>query len=322
MPQTPTRSGVHGRGEPRQPDDEQDLVRQYLKQIAATPLLTADEEVALAKRIEAGVYAAELVRRGGDLPVGRRRALDQVAKDGQDAKDHMVRANLRLVVSIAKKHFHRGLPFLDLVQEGNLGLIHAVEKFDHTKGYKFSTYAVWWIRQAIERGIATHSRTVRLPVHVVESLAKLGRSERKLRLRLGREPTVRELADEAGTTADRVAELRRLSRAAISLDTPVGEDGDLRVGDLIEDTEVLAAPEVAEYRALADELRALVGTLPAREALIITLRYGLHNGQPCTLQEVAKRLGLTTERIRQLEKEAMAELRAPERREPLLAWAG
>jgi RNA polymerase primary sigma factor/RNA polymerase nonessential primary-like sigma factor len=310
------------RTEPPDGDETLDLVRQYLKQIAATPLLSADDEVVLARRIEAGVYAAELLRRD-DVQAERHGELTAVVRDGLVAKDHMVRANLRLVVSIAKKHLHRGMPLLDLVQEGNLGLIHAVEKFDYAKGYKFSTYAVWWIRQAIERGIATHSRTVRLPVHVVEQLAKLGRAERKLRLRLDREPTESELAVEAGMTPERVVDLRRVGREAISLDTPVGEDGDTRVGDLIEDTDVLAASDVAEYQGLARELRALIGTLPAREALIVTLRYGLNDGgEGRTLKEVAEHLGLTRERIRQIEKEALAKLRAPERQEPLLAWAG
>ncbi|MBB5803657.1 RNA polymerase primary sigma factor/RNA polymerase nonessential primary-like sigma factor [Saccharothrix ecbatanensis] len=310
------------RAEPPDGDETQDLVRQYLKQIGATPLLSADDEVALARQIEAGVYAAELLRRD-DLPAKRHGELTAVVRDGQAAKDHMVRANLRLVVSIAKKHLHRGMPLLDLIQEGNLGLIHAVEKFDYTKGYKFSTYAVWWIRQSVERGIAMHSRTVRLPVHVVEQLAKLARAERKLRLRLDREPTESELADEAGMTPERVVDLRRVGREAISLDTPVGEDGDTRVGDLIEDTDVLAASDVAEYQGLARELRALIDTLPAREALIVTLRYGLNDGgEGHTLKEVAEHLGLTRERIRQIEKEALAKLRAPERQEPLLAWAG
>jgi RNA polymerase primary sigma factor/RNA polymerase nonessential primary-like sigma factor len=310
------------RAEPPDGDETQDLVRQYLKQIGATPLLSADDEVVLARRIEAGVYAAELLRRD-DVPAKRNGELTAVVRDGQAAKDHMVRANLRLVVSIAKKHLHRGMSLLDLIQEGNLGLIHAVEKFDYTRGYKFSTYAVWWIRQAVERGIAMHSRTVRLPVHVVEQLAKLGRAERKLRLRLDREPTESELADEAGMTPERVVDLRRVGREAISLDTPVGEDGDTRVGDLIEDTDVLAASDVAEYQGLARELRALIDTLPAREALIVTLRYGLNDGgDGHTLKEVAEHLGLTRERIRQIEKEALAKLRAPERQEPLLAWAG
>ncbi|MFJ8648697.1 sigma-70 family RNA polymerase sigma factor [Streptomyces sp. NPDC093546] len=319
---------VHRR-EPGRPDDEPDLVRQYLSQIAATPLLTAEEEVELAKRIEAGVYADELLHEAdaaaapGRRPLSprRRRDLEAVARDGQHAKDHMVRANLRLVVAVAKRHSRRGLSFLDVVQEGNLGLIRAVEKFDYTKGYKFSTYATWWIRQAIERGLAQHARTVRLPVHVVEDLSKLRRTERALQAHLGREPTVAEAAAETGFPAAKVTRLRRVGRDAISLDTPVGEEGETVVGDLIEDTEVLQAPHVAEYRALAEQLRAAIGTLPPREAMILTLRYGLHDGEPHTRKQVAERVGLSTERVRQLERHALAQLRTSKGHEPLLAWA-
>jgi RNA polymerase sigma factor (sigma-70 family) len=306
--------------------DEADLAHHYLKDIGSTPLLTAAEEVALAKRIEAGVYAAELLRRDEDgeaeLTDERRRDLAAVAGDGQRAKDHMIRANLRLVVSAAKKHSHRGLPFLDVIQEGNLGLIRAVEKFDYRKGYKFSTYAMWWIRQAIERGVAEQTRVIRLPVHVVEELTRIARADRQLNLRLGREPTVEELVAETGSSAQRVVELRRAAREAISLDTPVGEDGETRVSDLIEDTETLQAVDFMEHQALAEDIRAVVDTLPPREAMIVTLRYGLHGGSPQTLQEVAERVGLTRERVRQLEKVALAALRDPHRREPLLEWAG
>ncbi len=317
---------VQHRAEPYEPYDEPDLVHQYLTQIGSTPLLSAEEEVELAKRIEAGVYAAELLREADagerSLSAEQRRELEAVARDGQCAKDHMIRANLRLVVAAARKYTRRGLPFLDVVQEGNLGLIRAVEKFDYTKGYKFSTYAMWWIRQAIERGLAQHARMVRLPTHVVEELLKLGRAERQLQLRLGREPTMEEVAAEAKMPVEKVMELRRAARDAISLDTPVGEDGDTVVGDLIEDTEVLQATDVVEFQALAEQLRALIDTLPPREALIISLRYGLHNGRPYTLQEIAERVGLTRERVRQLEKEALAQLRNSERSQPVLAWAG
>ncbi|WP_077799702.1 RNA polymerase sigma factor RpoD/SigA [Streptomyces sp. JHA26] len=308
-----------------EPDEEPDLLGQYLAQIGATPLLTAEDEVRLAQRMQAGIRAAEeLAAADAGEPApepGRRRALEETVHDGQAAKDHMVRANLRLVVSMAKRHAHRGLPLLDVIQEGNLGLIRAVEKFDHTKGFKFSTYATWWIRQAIERGLATHARTVRLPVHVVEQLQKLARVERKLRGALDREPTVEEVAAESGIDAEKVVWLRRVGRDAVSLDTPVDEAGETVVGDLIPDTEVLRAPEVAEFRALAEELREAVGTLAPREALILSLRYGLHDGRPRTLKEVAEHVGLTRERVRQLEKGSLAHLRAPENRDRLLDWA-
>ncbi|MFG2129462.1 RNA polymerase sigma factor RpoD/SigA [Streptomyces sp. NPDC048751] len=308
-----------------EPDEEPDLLGQYLAQIAATPLLTAEEEVRLAQRIEAGVHAmAELEQADAgerNVPPERRPELERLTHDGLAAKDHMVRANLRLVVSMAKRHAHRGLPLLDVIQEGNLGLIRAVEKFDHTKGFKFSTYATWWIRQAIERGLAAHARTVRLPMHVVEQLQKLAKIERRLQLGLGRAPSAEEVAAESGFSEEKVAWLRHVGRDAVSLDTPVDDTGETVVGDLIADTEVLQAPEVAEYQALAEELHEAVGTLAAREAMILSLRYGLHDGRPRTLQEVARQVGLTRERVRQLEKESLARLRAPDTRERLLVWA-
>ncbi|MEU0725029.1 sigma-70 family RNA polymerase sigma factor [Streptomyces sp. NPDC006140] len=309
-----------------EPDEEPDLLGQYLAQIAATPLLTAEDEVRLARRMRTGERALEELERAdageSDLAPERRGELEETARDGQAAKDHMVRANLRLVVSMAKRHAHRGLPLLDVIQEGNLGLIRAVEKFDHTKGFKFSTYATWWIRQAIERGLAAHARTVRLPMHVVEQLQKVAKVERRLRHDLDREPSVEEVARESGLAVDRIGWLRRVGRHAVSLDTPVDETGETVVGDLIPDTEVLQAPEVAEYQALAEELREAVGTLAPREAMILTLRYGLHDGHTRTREEVAKRVGLTRERVRQLEKESLARLREPGNRERLLAWAG
>jgi RNA polymerase sigma factor (sigma-70 family) len=315
---------VTPRHEPREQETDYDLVGQYLSQIAATPLLTAAEEVELAKQIEAGVFARELLRRADDgkqkLPASRDE-LETLVRIGEQAKDRMIRANLRLVVAAERKYYRSVGSFLDVVQDGNLGLIRAVEKFDYTKGFKFSTYAMWWIRQAIERGRADKARAVRLPVHVVEEIARLGRAERKIQMRLGREPTVDEVAAEAGLTADRVTELRNLSREAVSLDAPVGEDGSTRVSDLIEDTDVLTPPEVVEFRGLAEELRAIVDTLPPREATIITLRYGLHDGRQHSLREVADRLELSPERVRQLEHQALTELRDPERQEPLLAWA-
>ncbi|MGW2778916.1 sigma-70 family RNA polymerase sigma factor [Streptomyces olivaceoviridis] len=306
--------------------DEPDLLGQYLAQIAATPLLTAEDEVRLARRIEAGVDAAAELERAEDGESGpaphRRRELEAAVREGLHAKDHMIRANLRLVVSIAKRHAHRGVPLLDVIQEGNLGLIRAVEKFDHTKGFKFSTYATWWIRQAIERGLAQHARTVRLPMHVVEELQKLAKAERRLYLRLGHEPTDDEVARESGFGEGRVAWLRRVGRQTLSLDTPVDDTGETVVGDLIPAADVLQAPEVAEYRALAEELRDALGTLAPREAMILSLRYGLHDGQSRTLQQVADQVGLTRERVRQLEKESLGRLRAPEAGERLLEWAG
>jgi RNA polymerase primary sigma factor/RNA polymerase nonessential primary-like sigma factor len=321
------RGGITRQGEPRIPDEDHDLVGQYLRQIRATPLLTAAEEVELAKRIEAGVYAAEILRAvdSGErpLPAGTSRdELMAVADDGVLAKDRMIRANLRLVVSTARRYQNTGLSFLDLVQDGNLGLIRAVDKFDYRKGFKFSTYAVWWIRQAIERGRADKARGIRLPVHVLEEISRLGRADRKLQFSLGRGPTVKELADATGSTLERVDQLREISRSIVSLDTPIGDEGEASYGDLIEDTEVLQPSDVVEFRAMADELREIVKTLPPREALVITLRYGLHDGRQHTLAEIGERLGLTKERIRQIEKEAVEHLRDPARREPLLHWAG
>ncbi|MGM1065291.1 sigma-70 family RNA polymerase sigma factor [Saccharothrix sp. Mg75] len=311
----------------RQWTQDEDLVGHYLREVGSTALLTAEEEVRLARRIEAGVYAAELLRAadaGETAPFDaeRRRVLRTVVHEGGRAKDHMVRANLRLVVAVAKKHSRRGLPFLDVVQEGNIGLIRAVEKFDYTKGFKFSTYAVWWIRQAIERGLAEQTRTVRLPVHVVEELNKAAKVERRLRGELDRDPTVEEVAEATGMAVARLVDLRRASRDAISLETPVGQDGTTSVADLIEDTDGVQAHDVVEQAELTAELRTLVNTLPERQARIISRRYGLNDGRPCTLQEVARELGLTKERIRQLEKESLRLLRDPERSNAVLALAG
>ncbi|PSL51704.1 RNA polymerase primary sigma factor/RNA polymerase nonessential primary-like sigma factor [Saccharothrix carnea] len=306
---------------------EADLVGRYLRELTSTPLLTADEEVVLAKRIETGVYAAELLRRadegeGPSLDAERYRALRIVAAEGVRAKDHMIRANLRLVVSVAKKHSFRGLPLLDVVQEGNLGLIRAVEKWDYAKGFKFSTYAIWWIRQAIERGLAEQTRTIRLPMHVHEEVGKLRKVEQRLRLETDREPTPEEIAAAATMPVARVVQLLAASRTALSLETPIGDDGGASVADLIEDAEAVDAHEVVEQQELAAQLRALVGTLPERQARILTERYGLSDGRARSLQELSEELGLTRERIRQLEKESIRMLRDPERNRAVLALAG
>ncbi|MFF4772810.1 sigma-70 family RNA polymerase sigma factor [Microtetraspora fusca] len=331
-----------GRAEPYEPYDEQDLLGQYLSQIGRTPLLSAQEEVDLARRIEAGLYARHLLdetsagdpedqgHEGARVPAqrssegeqARLEELREIVQDGEAAKDHMLRANLRLVVAAAKKYGHRGWPLLDVIQEGNLGLIRAVEKFDYAKGFKFSTYAMWWIRQAIERGLADKSRTVRLPVHVLEQLSKVTRAERHLEGHLGHEPTEEEIAAASGQTVEALAELRRLAHDTVSLDMVVGEDGETRIGDLIADAEVVPVSEVLECRVLAEQLRSLVDTLPDREAYILTLRYGLGDGKTHTYQEIGDRLGLTRERIRQLERQALRSLRQPEHIEPLLSWTG
>ncbi|GGU39324.1 sigma-70 family RNA polymerase sigma factor [Lentzea flava] len=297
-----------------------DSVGQYLRDVGRTPLLTASEEVDLAKRIEAGVYAAHLLE-SGDTSHDRR-ALRRIAAEGERAKDHMIRANLRLVVSVAKKHSFRGLPFGDVVQEGNLGLIRAVEKFDYAKGYKFSTYAMWWIRQAIERGLADQTRTVRLPVHVVEEVNKLKRIGQKLSTALGREATVDEIAVEAKTSAARVQDLLDAARTCVSLETPVGDDGGSVLGDLIQDTDGVSAPELVERQQFEEGVRSLLDVLPERQSRIMRLRYGLEDGRERTLQEVAEELGLTRERIRQLEKQSLAVLKSSGRPEDLFALAG
>jgi RNA polymerase primary sigma factor len=327
-PYMTARSKQTGRVVGRQAANEDpDLIRFYLDEIGATPLLNAEQEVELAKRIEAGLFAERLLDEAAEpggqrLRAPRRRDLERVMQDGEAAKEHMVRANLRLVVSVAKKFSGRDAAFLDIVQEGNLGLIRAVEKFDYTRGYKFSTYATWWIRQAIQRGLGELGRTVRLPVHVVEELSKLNRLERTLNTALGREPTIEELAAEIDCPVERVVELRRLNRAPVSLDAAVGDDGETRIADLIEDGDALAAAEVAEHHALVAQLRSMVNALPERQAAVLTMRYGLRDGKPRTLAEIAAPLGLTRERVRQLEKEALATLRDPESGAPLLAWAG
>jgi RNA polymerase primary sigma factor len=298
-----------------------DSVHTYLKSIGRTSLLTAEQEVNLAKRIEAGLYAGHKLATEKGLRAGDRRDLEEVAADGRRAKAHMLEANLRLVVSVAKKYSDRGLSLLDVVQEGNLGLIRAVEKFDYTKGYKFSTYAMWWIRQAIQRGFADSARTIRLPVHVLEMLSKLSRVERDMHQRLGREPTPAELAVELDRTPDQIEELLRTSRQPISLDSTIGEDGETSIGDLIEDVDAPAASDLVDRQLMADQLRHALDALTPREATIMAMRFGLYDGNPHTLDEIGKVLGLTRERIRQLEKQSLSKLRHPSRAQPLLDYA-
>ena len=298
-----------------------DSVHTYLKAIGRRQLLTAEQEVDLAKRIEAGLYAEHRLETETDLPESLREELEWVVEDGHRAKAHMLEANLRLVVSVAKKYSDRGLSLLDVVQEGNLGLIRAVEKFDYSKGYKFSTYAMWWIRQAIQRGFADSARTIRLPVHVLELLSKLSRVERDMHQRLGREPTDEELAVEMGKSPEQVRELLRTSRQPISLDSTIGEDGETRIGDLIEDTDSPEASELVDRQLMADQLRRALAVLSPREAKIMAMRFGLYDGTPRTLDEIGKHLGLTRERIRQLEKESLSKLRHPSNAQPLLDFA-
>ena len=298
-----------------------DSVHTYLKSIGRTSLLTAEQEVDLAKRIEAGLFAEHKLDTDLDLTPQLRRDLEFVAEDGRRAKSHMLEANLRLVVSVAKKYSDRGLSLLDVVQEGNLGLIRAVEKFDYTKGYKFSTYAMWWIRQAIQRGFADSARTIRLPVHVLEMLSKLSRVERDMHQKLGREPTPEELAVELDRTPDQIEELLRTSRQPISLDSTIGEDGETSIGDLIEDVDAPEASELVDRQLMADQLRHALDALTPREATIMSMRFGLYDGNPHTLDEIGKALGLTRERIRQLEKQSLSKLRHPSRAQPLLDYA-
>jgi RNA polymerase primary sigma factor len=298
-----------------------DSVHTYLKSIGRRSLLTAEEEVELAKRIEAGLFAEHKLATESGLAKRYRADLDLVAEDGRRAKAHMLEANLRLVVSVAKKYSDRGLSLLDVVQEGNLGLIRAVEKFDYSKGYKFSTYAMWWIRQAIQRGFADSARTIRLPVHVLEMLSKLSRVERDMHQKLGREPTPEELAVELDRTPDQIEELLRTSRQPISLDSTIGEDGETSIGDLIEDTDAPEASELVDRQLMADQLRHALDALTPREATIMSMRFGLYDGNPHTLDEIGKALGLTRERIRQLEKQSLSKLRHPSRAQPLLDYA-
>ena len=295
-----------------------DPVKDYLKQIGKVALLNAAQEVELAKRIEAGLYAEHLLgTQGNDLEAKYRRELHRIAQDGQRAKNHLLEANLRLVVSLAKRYTGRGMLFLDLIQEGNLGLIRAVEKFDYTKGYKFSTYATWWIRQAITRAMADQARTIRIPVHMVEVINKLARVQRQMLQDLGREPTPEELAVELDMTPEKVVEVQKYGREPISLHTPLGEDGDSEFGDLIEDSEAVVPADAVSFTLLQEQLHAVLDTLSEREAGVVSMRFGLTDGQPKTLDEIGKVYGVTRERIRQIESKTMSKLRHPSRSQVL-----
>jgi RNA polymerase primary sigma factor len=298
-----------------------DSVRAYLKQIGKVALLNAEEEVELAKRIEAGLYCtqlmAEIAEKGEKLTTAQRRDYLWICRDGDRAKNHLLEANLRLVVSLAKRYTGRGMAFLDLIQEGNLGLIRAVEKFDYTKGYKFSTYATWWIRQAITRAMADQARTIRIPVHMVEVINKLGRIQRELLQDLGREPTPEELAKEMDITPEKVLEIQQYAREPISLDQTIGDEGDSQLGDFIEDSEAVVAVDAVSFTLLQDQLQSVLETLSEREAGVVRLRFGLTDGQPRTLDEIGQVYGVTRERIRQIESKTMSKLRHPSRSQVL-----
>ncbi len=294
-----------------------DPVKDYLKQIGKVPLLNAEMEVELAKRIEAGLFSDEKLAKGGKVSAKVHEELEWIAEDGRRAKNHLLEANLRLVVSLAKRYTGRGMLFLDLIQEGNLGLIRAVEKFDYTKGYKFSTYATWWIRQAITRAMADQARTIRIPVHMVEVINKLARVQRQMLQDLGREPTPEELAKELDMTPEKVVEVQKYGREPISLHTPLGEDGDSEFGDLIEDSEAIVPADAVSFTLLQEQLHAVLDTLSEREAGVVSMRFGLTDGQPKTLDEIGKVYGVTRERIRQIESKTMSKLRHPSRSQVL-----
>ncbi|MGB6022760.1 MAG: RNA polymerase sigma factor, partial [Ornithinimicrobium sp.] len=294
-----------------------DPVKDYLKQIGKVALLNAEQEVELAKRIEAGLFGEERLNSGDKLDAKLKRELWWIAQDGKNAKNHLLEANLRLVVSLAKRYTGRGMLFLDLIQEGNLGLIRAVEKFDYTKGYKFSTYATWWIRQAITRAMADQARTIRIPVHMVEVINKLARVQRQMLQDLGREPTPEELAAELDMTPEKVVEVQKYGREPISLHTPLGEDGDSEFGDLIEDSEAVVPADAVSFTLLQEQLHSVLDTLSEREAGVVSMRFGLSDGQPKTLDEIGKVYGVTRERIRQIESKTMSKLRHPSRSQVL-----
>jgi len=300
-----------------------DSVRTYLKRIGEVALLNAEEVVGLAKRIEAGLYAAERVRRvenSTEQLSPQLRDLRLIVRDGKRAKSHLLEANLRLVVSVAKRYTGRGMPFLDLIQEGNLGLMHAVEKFDYVKGFKFSTYATWWIRQAITRAMADQARTIRIPVHMVEAINKLGRIQRELFQDLGREPTPAQLSKEMDITPEKVLKLQQYVREPISLDQTIGEEGDSPLGDFIVDSQAATAIDVVSFPLLQDDLRSVLATLSEREAGVIRLRFGLTDGQPHTLDQIGHVYGVTRERVRQIEIETMSKLRQPSRSRTLRGY--
>lgn len=295
-----------------------DPVKDYLKQIGKVALLNAAQEVELAERIEAGLFAEQKLKRDESIAKTKAgRELGMIAEDGRAAKDHLLEANLRLVVSLAKRYTGRGMLFLDLIQEGNLGLIRAVEKFDYSKGYKFSTYATWWIRQAITRAMADQARTIRIPVHMVEVINKLARVQRQMLQDLGREPTPEELAKELDMTPEKVVEVQKYGREPISLHTPLGEDGDSEFGDLIEDSEAVVPADAVSFTLLQEQLHSVLDTLSEREAGVVSMRFGLEDGQPKTLDEIGKVYGVTRERIRQIESKTMSKLRHPSRSQVL-----
>ncbi len=295
-----------------------DPVKDYLKQIGKVALLNAEQEVDLALRIEAGLFAHEkLTSAAGSMDNQLKRDLERIVHDGKIAKNHLLEANLRLVVSLAKRYTGRGMLFLDLIQEGNLGLIRAVEKFDYTKGFKFSTYATWWIRQAITRAMADQARTIRIPVHMVEVINKLARVQRQMLQDLGREPTPEELAKELDMTPEKVVEVQKYGREPISLHTPLGEDGDSEFGDLIEDSEAVVPADAVSFTLLQEQLHSVLDTLSEREAGVVAMRFGLTDGQPKTLDEIGKVYGVTRERIRQIESKTMSKLRHPSRSQVL-----
>jgi len=298
-----------------------DLVRVYLNGIGRTALLTAEQEVDLAKRIEAGVFAAHKLESAKRLSPQRRIDLKLIVRDGNRARNHLLVANLRLVVSLAKRYTGRGMPLLDLIQEGNLGLIRAVEKFDYTKGFKFSTYATWWIRQAISRGMADQGRTIRLPVHLVEQVNKLSRLKRELHQQLGRDATMAELAAESGIPEEKIADLLDHARDPVSLDMPVGSDEEAPLGDFIEDSESTSAEAAVVAGFMHDDINKVLRTLDEREQTVVRLRYGLDDGRPRTLDEIGRVFGISRERVRQIERDSMAKLRAGERSEVLRAYA-